>query len=94
MNSSILKEITARRTKPVVELWKVAHNICWHPIKDNKFDIMYGSTLVNRRRLRLPLTEISAEWNHIMQCWDYKYGAGWQREGKEPILLNTGLVWY
>ena len=78
---------------PCVYIWYLSNDKV-NPIKDRYLDVMYGQTLKSRYEIKLPVTEVEAHWNDMLEGWDFRYGAGWQDNFYYPLELNPNWIWY
>ena len=88
----VFKQIRQGRRRAMVDIWYMPeHKV--HPVKNGVLDIMYGTSIADREKIVLPLTEVTAQWNKMLQRWDYLYGGGWGMYHMTGAP-NCGLVWY
>ena len=88
---AVFQEIKHFYRSAMVDVWCLPEHK-FHPVKSGKFDIMFGSTVGHRHKIALPLTEVTALYNHQFERWEYIYGGGWNT--RKTIALQPWHVWY
>tara|TARA_B000000475_G_C15829970_1_gene379412 strand:- start:161 stop:433 length:273 start_codon:yes stop_codon:yes gene_type:complete len=88
---AVFQEIKHFYRSAMVDVWCLPEHK-FHPVKSGKFDIMFGPTVGHRHKIALPLTEVTALYNHQFERWEYIYGGGWNT--RKTIPLQPWHVWY
>ena len=88
---AVFQEIKHFYRSAMVDVWCLPEHK-FHPVKSGKFDIMFGPTVGHRHKIALPLTEVTALYNHQFERWEYIYGGGWNT--RKTIPLQPWQVWY
>lgn len=88
---AVFREIRGFKCSAMVDIWHMPTDKT-HPVKCGRFDIMYGPDLMNRHKISLPLTEVTALYSEPFKRWEYIYGGGW--DSRKTIPLSSAHVWY
>ena len=88
---AVFEEIKHFYRSAMVDVWCLPESK-FHAVKSGKFDIMFGPTVGHRQKIVLPLTEVTALYNHQFERWEYIYGGGWNT--RKTIPLQPWHVWY